>query len=575
MKYTSPYLIKRLFREYTRPRLKTIFGAMVFMIIFALSKPVQLSIINDVYLKIVNHQSLHYTTLLPIKIVILAIVTGIAGYFSTVLMSKAGYGIVNDMQKDLFKHIVNSDLELHHQKTSGDFTSRIINDITAIRAAVTDVMVVTFRQGFAIIGVLAYMVYRDWHTLLVALLFFAVVIYPVSRVARRLRKLAKIGQEQNASLTTLLAESFKGIRVVKAYNGEGFEEERVNNMIDKTLRNKIKSIRVSNINNPMFTILTGIAAAIVVWYLGHTSDEDKRAAIVTIMVGMMTLIKPVKSLSGFSNALQTALAAAERYFTVIDTPPKITSNNGPKLEIKGGEVKFENVSFRYDNAETGNDMLKKLNFTIPAGKKTALVGHSGSGKSTVINLILRFFDPQQGSISIDGQDIKSVDVRSLRDKISLVTQDVFLFDDTIATNISYSSPGKTTIEIENAAKVASADDFIKKFPEGYQSRVGENGLRLSGGQKQRISIARAVLRDTPILLLDEATSSLDRVAETEFHDALDKLVEGRTTLIVAHRLSTIINADLIYLIDQGEIIASGTHEELLKTSANYQKLFNL
>lgn len=576
MKYNAKYLIKRLFREYTRSKLKIIGAAMFFMAVFAASKPAQLAIINEVYEKIIHHQSIHYNNLLPMQIIALAIVTGLSSYFATVLMSYAGYGIVNSMQKDLFHHIVSSDMELYHNKPSGELTSRITNDIGLIKAAVTDVVVVSIKQGFAVLGVVAYMLYKDWRMLIAGVLIILVVIYPISRVARRLRKLAKQNQEQNASLTSLLGESFKGIRVVKAYNGEKFEEQRVNQLIDKTLRNKFKSVRVSNINNPMFAILSGIAFAVVVWYIGHTSDEETQASIITIMVGLTMLFRPVKAMGGLSNTLQNALAAAERFFTVMDIQPKITTAaNAKNLDVKGGELKFENISFKYDVNDSRANTLDNINLTIPAGKKVALVGHSGSGKSTVINLILRFFDPQSGRITIDGQDIKQVDIKSLRDNISLVTQDVFLFDDTIAANIAYGSDGHSLQEIEAAAKIANADEFISRFPEAYETRVGENGFRLSGGQKQRISIARAVLRNAPILLLDEATSSLDRASEAEFHSALDKLVEGKTTLIVAHRLSTIINADIIYLIDQGKIITSGSHEELLAKSEEYKNLFNL
>ncbi len=576
MRYSTPYIIKRLFKEYTRPKLKLILAAIFFMLIFAASKPAQLAIIKKTYENILHHQSIHYSDIIPLEIFALAVIAALASYFSTIIMSRVGYGIVNNMQKDMFKHVIGSDMELHYKNSSGDFISRITNDINLIRSAVSDVIIVSIKQFFSLAGIIAYILYQDWRLFFVALAILFIVVYPLSRVAKRLRKIARVGQEQSAKLTTRLAESFGGIRVVKAYNSEDFEEKRLSMLIDKTYTNKIKSVQVSNINGLIFTTLSGMAAAAIVWYIGHTHDEEKHAVLITSMIGLTMLFKPIRSIGSFNNTMQNALAAAERFYTMIDLRPQVVSNiNAPQLKINSGEVKLENLTFAYTSEHEAANALENLSLTIPAGKKVALVGHSGSGKSTVINLILRFFDPQGGNILIDGQDIKNIDITSLRNNISLVTQDVFLFDDTIAANIAYGSGEPNSEEIENAAKVAMADEFINKFPEGYETRVGENGIRLSGGQKQRISIARAILRNAPILLLDEATSSLDRVAEAEFHEALDRLVEGRTTLIVAHRLSTIINADLIYLIDQGRIIASGTHQELLKKSPDYQKLFNL
>lgn len=574
MKYSSAYLLKRIFTEYTLPRLKTIFLAILLMIVFALCQAWQLKIVNEVYQNVIIHRSIHYNNLLPLQIALAVCVAAICSYLSTVILSYVGYGIVNSMQKDLFHHIISSDMELHYKKNSGDFTSRIINDIGLIKAAVTDVIVVSTRQLFTIIFMVAYMIYLNPEMLLVFVGIMAVIVFPITRVARRLRKLGKVGQEQNASLTSLLGESFKGIRVVKAYNGEKIEEKRVNHLIDKTLNNKIKSVRVSNINNPLFAILTGLAGAAVVYYIGHTPDEKKQAAVVTILIGLNKLFRPIKSMGGLSNTLQNALAAAERFFTVMDIPAKIINqNNAKKLQVSKGEVQISNVTFKYDEDDNNANALENISITVPAGKKVALIGHSGSGKSTIINLILRFFDPQSGSISIDGQNIQDVSIESLRNNISLVTQDVFLFDDTILANIAYGRENATQDEIIAAAKTSAAHEFIEAMPNGYNTLVGESGVRLSGGQKQRISIARAILRNTPILLLDEATSALDSKSEREFQEALDTLMQGRTTIVIAHRLSTIINSDIIYVMQDGQIKAYGTHAELIENSPLYRELY--
>jgi subfamily B ATP-binding cassette protein MsbA len=573
MEFTTKQLIGRVSREFICPRIKTILVAVVFMILYAASNAAQTFglkyIIDDTDAENITK------AFVPLLVVLVFAVSGITNFFSNVIMGYVGNGIVSDMQKKLFKKLLEADLELHYKTSSGDLISRITNDISMIRNAVSLLIINVFKQTFTFAAQVGVMFYMDWKLSLIASSVLILIIIPVNRVAKRLKKLAKESQAQAGVLVSILGEVFKGIRVIKAYQGEKAETAHVNSLITQIQENRNKSVRVSNLNTPIMNILAGLAISAVLWYAGSRIQSGAMSVgdLGSFLAALIMASRPLKTMGGMNNSLALGLVSAERFYKMIDKNPNIVDvQNATDLKINNAEIKFENINFSYNDERTA---LNNLSITIPAGKKVALVGPSGGGKSTIMNLILRFFDPQSGKVLIDGQDISQVTIASLRKSISIVNQDVFLFDDTVRSNISYGVEGASDEAIFAAANAAVADEFISKLPKGYETVVGESGVILSGGQKQRISIARAMLRNSPILLLDEATSALDNASEREFQKALDTLMEGRTTLIIAHRLSTIINADLIYVIDGGRVIDSGTHEELLGRSQLYKSLYNV
>ena len=574
MEYTSKQIISRVVREYLRPRLKQILLAIFFMVLFAASNAAQPIILQQVVDKMLSGNSSAFTAALPLAIMAAFIALGVSSFGSNYVMSAVGFGVVNDMQKKLFNHFINSDIEFHNNLSSGELISRLMHDIAQIRTAVSMVIIGFFKQLLTLSAYVVIMFYMNWELTLIALSVMAVTIYPMQRASKRLKKLAKENQNYLAILTTKLSESFKGIGVVKAYQLEGNERDRVNKLVDKTLENRLKTVRVSNLYSPLMLSLAGAAISAVLWFSswqiqhGLTTSGKVMAFIATLLMAS----RPIKGIGGTSGVVSSAVVSAERYFAMIDKPALIKdAENATELKISAGNIKFEDVNFSYLD---GTKAIKNISIEVPTGKKVALVGPSGGGKSTIMSLVLRFFDPQSGKILIDSQDTKQVTIKSLRQSIALVNQDIFLFDDSVANNIAFGKMGASQESIEAAAKAASAHDFIMQLPQGYNTIIGEDGVKLSGGQKQRLSIARAILKNAPILLLDEATSSLDNVSENEIQKALDKLMEGKTTLVIAHRLSTIINADLIYVIESGQVIDKGTHNELLERSAIYRKLYN-
>ncbi|PIR34510.1 MAG: ABC transporter permease, partial [Alphaproteobacteria bacterium CG11_big_fil_rev_8_21_14_0_20_44_7] len=365
-----------------------------------------------------------------------------------------------------------------------------------------------------------------------------------------------------------------GIRTVKAFRQEETEIKRTNSLIDEFFRLKYKSTKINSLASPIMEILSGVAIATVIWYAARDSlsNIQSQGELVSFIAALIMLARPLKSLNGLNEAIQSSLAAAERFYTMIDSKPKQEPKTGNKpLEVKKGNVEFHKLSFSYVE---GQNTLKNISLSIPAGKKVAIVGHSGSGKSTIVNLLLRFYDPDSGKVLIDGQDIREASLESVRGNISLVSQDVFLFSDSMKQNIAYGDSEASDEEIIQAAKDGGAHEFISKMTHGYDTPAGETGILLSGGQRQRIAIARAFLKNSPILVLDEATSSLDPIAEQKIQKTLDKLTKGRTTIIIAHRLSTVRDADIIYVMENGEVVESGKHAELMKKSAIYSNLFS-
>ncbi|MGC2202995.1 MAG: ABC transporter transmembrane domain-containing protein [Stellaceae bacterium] len=503
----------------------------------------------------------------------LALVKGLADYGEAVIMTRVGQRVIADVQIALFARLMRADLAYFQANPTGALISRFTNDAALLRGAAASVLGGIGKDAVSVVFLVAVMFYQDWLLALVSFFVFPLAIRPIVGIGRRIRRISANTQAEIGQFTTLLSQTFQGARHVKAYGMEQYEERRAARLIEQLFTLIDRATRARSRASPMMETLGGTAIAIVILYGGHQVISGARTpgALFSFITALLLAYQPLKSLANLNASLQEGLAAAQRIFEVLDVEPTIRDqpSAGP-LRIAGGEICFDNVRFGY---AAGSVALDKISLTVPAGRTVALVGPSGAGKSTILNLIPRFFDVGSGSIKIDRQDVRSVSITSLRGAIAFVAQEISLFDDTVRANIAYGRFGASMAEIEEAARAAAADGFIRGLPAGYDTIVGEHGVRLSGGQRQRIAIARAMLKNAPILLLDEATSALDSESERQVQTALQMLIRGRTTLVIAHRLSTIQNSDLIYVVDHGRIVETGDHAELLARNGLYARLY--
>ncbi len=500
---------------------------------------------------------------------------GLSSFGESVSMIYVGQKIIADIQKRLFDHFINADLAYFHARSSGELVSRFTNDVNLMRSAVTTALTGMGKDTLSLFFLIGLMFYQDWFLATLAFFVFPVAILPIVKIGRKMRKVSLNTQEEMGSFTILLHQIFQGMRVVKAYAMEAYEQKRAYGLINTLCGLNIKGGRVRAASHPIMETLGGCAIVIVILYGGHQVIAGNRTTgtFISFITALLLAYEPMKRLAGLNANLQEGLAAALRVFEAIDLKPTIvTLPKALPLSVKKGEITLKEVSFSYPN---GKKALQNISFTIEPGQRIAVVGPSGSGKSTLLNLIPRFYDATSGTIEIDGVDIRHVTLDSLRSHVALVSQEVILFDDTVRANIAYGRWGAPEEDIVAAAQAAAAHTFIKALPQGYDTIVGEQGVRLSGGQRQRLSIARAMLKNAPLLLLDEATSSLDTVSERQVQEALNRLMEGRTSIVVAHRLSTVVDADMIYVIEEGEVAEKGTHLELLENNKTYAKLVDL
>jgi subfamily B ATP-binding cassette protein MsbA len=505
----------------------------------------------------------------------LAVVKGFADYGQSVLMTRVGQRVIADVQITLFARLMRADLAYFHANPTGTLISRFTSDAALLRSAAANVLVAIGKDAVTVVFLVGVMFYQDWLLALASFVVFPLAIHPIVGIGRRIRRVTANTQAEIGHLTTLLSQTFQGARYVKAYGMEHYEEHRAAGFIERLFAMIDRGTRARSRASPIMETLGGAAVAIVILYGGHQVISHARTpgALFSFITALLLAYQPLKSLANLNASLQEGLAAAQRIFEVLDVEPMIRDVPGATpLGIAGGEICFENVHFGY---VPGAVAIDGVSLRIPAGRTVALVGPSGAGKSTILNLIPRFFDVAAGSITIDGQDIRSVTLASLRGAIAFVAQEVSLFDDTVRANIAYGRFGASTSEIEEAARAAAADAFIRELPNGYNTVVGEHGVRLSGGQRQRIAIARAMLKDAPILLLDEATSALDSESERQVQAALSMLIRGRTTLVIAHRLSTVQGADLICVVDRGKVVESGRHSELIARGGPYARLYSM
>lgn len=576
---TSRYLIRRLVRDHVSRYWRGIAFAISCMIITAGATAANAWMMQPVLDDIFVKRDEGMLLLVPVIVLTLAVINGLATYAHKVAMGRVGLRVVADLQKAMFAHLMRADIAFFQTNATGRLISRFTHDVNLLRKSASDSLTGMVKEMLTMLFLIGVMFYQDWLLAIVAFFIFPVAILPVARLGRRMRKVSDNTQMHMGEFTAILDESIQGARLVRAYGMEAGESRRANRLVDAILGLMVKAERTRAASSPIMETLGGIAVAVIIFYGGAQvlEGETTPGAFFSFVTAMLMAYKPVKTLANLNTNLQEGLAAAARVFTLLDIEPDIRDRPDARpLAVKRGAIRFDDVRFRY-GGEDGDQRpaLDGLTLDVPAGKTVALVGPSGAGKSTVINLIPRFYDITGGALTIDGQDVRDVTMTSLRGAVALVSQEVTLFNDTVRANIAYGRADAGDDDIAAAAKGAAAHEFITALPDGYDTIVGEHGMMLSGGQRQRISIARAMLKDAPILLLDEATSALDTESERHVQDALKRLMEGRTTLVIAHRLSTVADADIIYVMDGGRVIESGDHKTLLDRGGAYARLHAL
>lgn len=573
-------MVQRLLREYVRPYGGRIALAFVFMVIAAAMTAAFAKLIEPALNNVLVDTREHL--ILPMAAALFAcfFVRGVATYIHTIMMNRVSQSMVADMQRDLFSSFIHLDLSFFQANPSGELVSRVLNDVEIVRQAIAGAFMGFGKSMLTLLFLVALMFYQDWKLSLVAFFVFPFAAFFVAKIGKRLRKLSGQLQAERGSLSAVLTQIFQGVRQVKAYGMEGFESERSGEVIDKVKEINIKSVQVGTLSTPFNETLVGLAVMGVIAYGGWQVLEGVQTvgSLMSFIGAFALAYEPMKKLARLNNTIQMGLGAAERVFDMLDRRPEIADRSDAEtLNVTQPEIRFDAVSFHYGVPASEGDAaiiraLDHVSFKAPAGKVTALVGPSGGGKSTIINMIPRFYDPQAGAVMIDGRDIRDFTLKSLRDHIALVSQDITIFDDSVRANIAYGRPDAPEEEVIAAAKAAAADGFIQAMSEGYDTRLGEQGTKLSGGQRQRIAIARAILKDAPILLLDEATSALDNESERAIQESLKELQKGRTTLVIAHRLSTVQDADQIVVLDKGQVTEHGTHDKLLKKDGLYARM---
>ncbi|MFP6745748.1 MAG: ABC transporter ATP-binding protein, partial [Alphaproteobacteria bacterium] len=530
-------------------------------------------LLDPVMTEVFENKDKDMLVLLPIVVVAVFAAKSGANYGQAVLMNYVGLRIIADLQKRLFRHLMGADLAYYNNTATGSLIARFTNDTNMMRAAVSTALTGLVKDLLTVVFLVGLMFYKDWFLALVVFFVFPVAILPVVKIGRRMRKISARGLDQVGTLTSFLDETFQGARHIKAYSAEAHETRRAGDVVEGLFRLIFKAARVRSLASPIMELLGGIAIAVAIYYGGTRviGGDMALGAFMSFLGALLMAYEPMKRLANLNSNLQEGLAAAQRVFALLDAEPSIVdAPDARPLAVRGGEIFFDDVRFTY-GPETA--ALNGISLTVPAGKTVALVGPSGAGKSTILNLIPRFYDIGSGALRIDGDDVRHVTLASLRSSLALVSQDVSLFNDTVRNNIAYGRQDAGDDEIRAAAAGAAADGFINELHDGYDTVVGEHGVKLSGGQRQRIAIARAMLKDAPILLLDEATSALDLESERLVQDALASLMKGRTTLVIAHRLSTVTDADVIYFIEDGRVVEHGSHAALLVQNGAYARVY--
>jgi len=567
-------IIKRLYHEYTKKYLKKILASVFFTLLLAGSTSAVAYLLDPAIKQLFIQQKQSYIYLIPSLIIIAFTIKGASLYLARIIMIGVSVEVKKDIQTDMFSSLIKADTQLIDNKHSGKFITNLTNDVDMITNLVSVAILNLFKDSLTLIGLLSVMFYQNWKLSLIAIIMIPLASTAARSLGKRIGKVT-INQMDNAGiLNSYLIEIFKNHKLMKIFQKENFEKNRANEFIEK-LKEASKKIGIVHVRaSPVMEVLTGIMIALLIFVSAKlvTKNELEIGNFFSFLAAMMLAYQPVRSLATLNITIQQGITGAKRVLPIIDDERQIEEKvHAKELIIEKGKINFLNVNFSYPN--NNEEVLKNISLEMPGEKMTALVGLSGAGKSTILNLIPRFYDVNNGNILIDNQSIYDVKIHSLRKNISLVSQDTTLFDDTIFNNIAYANSKASKDEIRQAAKYSFADEFIEKLPNKYETVIGENGVRLSGGQKQRISIARAILKKSSIILLDEATSSLDAETEDKIQKAINFLTNGKTTIVIAHRLSTILNSNKIFVINKGQIVDQGTHDELLKISEIYKNFY--
>jgi len=548
--------------------------AMLFMMLSAAATAATAYLIQPALDDIFISKNMSKLILIPAVVIVVFVVKGGSMFGQAILMNYVGESIIRHFRDGLYAKMQELPLSFYQGKKTGELMSRITNDVNVIRGMVTSAVTRSLMDFFTVFFLIGVTFYQIWQLALFSFAILPVAVFPIVHYGRKVRKVTTGCQESMADLTSMLQETFTGAKVVKAFGMEEYEKSKFSALTQRLFSLEIKNNRAKNMSSPITEVFAGIAIAFVIWFGGASVIKGTYSTgqFMSFLASVMMLYDPIKKMSNMNNAVQEGLAAADRVFDILETVPDIQDRQNPVL-IKNSvhSVTFENVYFRYDR----DDVLKGINLHVKPGEILALVGMSGGGKSSIVNLVPRFYETRSGRILIGDVPIKDASIASLRFQIAIVTQEPILFNDTIRNNIAYGRPDASFEEIENAAKAAFAHDFIVNFPKGYDTGIGDLGARLSGGERQRLCIARALLKDAPILILDEATSSLDSEAEILVQKALENLMIGRTTFVIAHRLSTVVNADRIAVVVDGKIAEEGRHEALLAAKGEYWKLYQM
>jgi len=571
---TDVQILKRLYEDYTKKYVNKILLSVFFTVLLAGSTSAVAYLLDPAIEKLFINQEQSLIYLIPSLIVIAFAIKGGSLYLAKIIMIGVSEEVRKDIQIDMFNSLIKADTKLVDNKHSGKFVTNLTNDVGLITNLVSTAILNLFKDSLTLIGLLGVMFYQNWKLSIVAIIMIPLASAAARALGKRIGKVTTQQMNEAGALNTYLIEIFKNHRLTKIFQKEEYEKDRANKFINKLKEISKKIAEVFVRASPIMEFLTGIMIACLILISAKliANDELEISNFFSFLAAMMLAYQPVRSLATLNIAIQQGLSGAKRVIPVIDEIPEVKEKeNALDLKVNNGKIDFSNVQFSYSNEES--QILNSINLNLPGKKMTALVGHSGAGKSTILNLIPRFYNINSGNISIDDQSINECTLFSLRKNISLVSQDTTLFDDTIKNNISYANLDATQKEIEEAAKYSFADEFIDKLPKKYDTIIGENGVRLSGGEKQRLSIARAILKKSPIILLDEATSSLDAETEDKIQKAITFLTRGRTTIVIAHRLSTILNSDKIYVIDKGEVVGEGKHDDLLLQSNVYKNFY--
>ncbi len=571
---TSYKILKRLYIEYTKKYLNKIFIALIFSVVLAGSTSSIAYLLDPAIEKIFLNKDKSLILLIPFFIIIAFASKGISLYGAKVIMISISEEIKKTLQMDMMKSLIKADTDFIEKKHSGKIITNLINDVNFMTALVSVAILNLFKDTLTLFGLLSVMFYQNWKLSLIAIIMIPLASFFANLLGKRITKVSTQSMDLAGVVNTYLIEIFKNHKLIKIFQKETYEAARADKALTAHMGRAKKLNEIYARSSPIMEVLTGLMIAILIFYSGNLIIKDELGInnFFSFLAAMMLAYQPVRSLATLNITINQGLAGAKRILPVIDLKEKIVDNpKNEKIKIDKGNIEFQKVNFDY--GDENKPILKNMNLIIAGGKMTSLVGHSGAGKTTILNLIPRFYDPKSGDIKIDNQSIFTKKLSSLRNEISLVSQETNLFDDTILNNIKYANLDANEEEIEKAAKLSYSHEFIEALPNKYDTLIGENGVRLSGGEKQRISIARAIIKKSKIILLDEATSSLDSDTEEKIQKAINYLTKDRTTLVIAHRLSTVLSSNKIYVIDKGEVISEGRHEELIKNSDIYKNFY--